>query len=57
MGVDFLKIVISGLGHDLDVFKITSKTGMNRSSGSTTSDYSILMGGASTLMLLYILRI
>ena len=57
MWVYFLKIVISGLGHDLHAFKITLKTGMNRSSGSITSDYNILTGGASTFMFLYILRI
>lgn len=52
MRVDFLEIVIACLGHDLDASKITSTTGMNKSSGSKTSAYSILMGGASTLMFL-----
>jgi hypothetical protein len=55
--VDILKFVIPRLGHDLDVFKITSKSGMNRLSGSMTRDYSILMGGDSIVMFLYIFRI
>lgn len=45
MCVDLLEVVISALSHDLCVWVITVTMGMNRSSGSSTSDSRILRGG------------